>query len=62
MAARKKQTVLSTVITLLVVLTFVWTRYQEINEDQGSELAKGVQSEVPSTAGYSQGEAPLTKV
>jgi endonuclease YncB( thermonuclease family) len=62
MAAKKKQTALSTAIMLVVILTFVCTRYQEINEGQGSELAEVVQSEVPSTAGSSQGEAPLTKV
>ena len=62
MAAKKKQTVLSTVAMIVVILTFVWTRYQETNEGQGAELAELVQSEVLSTAGFSQGEAPLTKV
>ena len=62
MAAKKKQTVLSTAIMIVVILTFVWTRYQETNEGQGVELAELTQSEVLSTDSSSQGEAPLTKV
>ena len=61
MAAKKKQTVLSTAIMIVVILTFVWTRYQETNEGQGTELAELTQSEVLSTDSSSQGEAPLTK-
>ena len=62
MAAKKKQTVLSTAIMLVVILTFVWSRYQELSDDQEAESAEVIQTEVLSTTPSSQGEAQLTKV
>ena len=46
MAAKKKQTVLSTLIGIVVVLTFLWSRYQEASDGQGLGLSQLVEAEV----------------
>ncbi|MDG1358130.1 MAG: thermonuclease family protein [Akkermansiaceae bacterium] len=62
MASKKKKGVLSTVVTLLVVLAFLWTRYQEIDAGQAGGFTQTKQDELVSTAASRNDGEALTEV